>query len=53
MTQAVTSEVTLGSILNRISTLIANKQYRPSIPLAAVLTPEEIHALSHPDRGDG
>lgn len=42
----MTSEVTLGQIRNRISTLFADKSYRPDIPLSAVLTQEELRLLS-------
>lgn len=43
-----TSEPTLGQIRNRISQLFADKAFRPDLPLRAVLSDEEIAALSKP-----
>lgn len=57
VTSTPTSEPTLGRIYNAISALCADKKYRPDLPITAVLSPEEIHALhlatAPADRGDG
>lgn len=41
----MTSEPTLGALYNRISVLIAEHKFRPGIPLSAILTTEERHAI--------
>ena len=41
----MSTEVTLGQVRNRLSTLFATKSFRPDLPLSSILTPDELQAL--------